>query len=71
MSGYLYTEDDFKRMETDPAFLRQYYWQVGQRALLRSVSRRRENLAEAQREARFGLIVLELANAQRDGGGAG
>lgn len=56
----IYTEADFERMETDPEFRRQYVWQVGQAALLRSHHiRARGDLIEAQDQAMFGRLVLD------------
>lgn len=55
-----YTEEHFDRMESDPVLRRQYFWQVGQSALLRSVQYRKEGrLEDAQRDAWFGRWVLD------------
>lgn len=62
-SGLTYTDEHFERMKTDDALRRQYFWQCGQAALLRSIRARRTSLKEAQHEARFGRLVLDNLDA--------
>ncbi len=55
-----YFEKDFERMETDPDFRRQYFWQCGNKAILRSHKQRAKgNLKNARIEAAFGRFILQ------------
>lgn len=55
-----YSTEDMDRMKDDPVLRRQYVWQVGQKALLRSIRLREAGkLTEAQVEATYGRYVLD------------
>ena len=59
-----FSEEQLDRMGTDPALRRRYFWQVGQKAILRSHKMRKAGLLiEAQREASFGRSILDRIDA--------
>lgn len=55
-----FTEEQMDRLDDDPMLQRCYFWQVGHKALLRSVTARKDGrLSDAQFEARFGRAILD------------